>query len=121
MTVLPTAKVEDVVSSNTAYFLVSAVPALSYIYPTSGPSFQQLLFVGDNFDHGSNYRVRCGDQMVTAYFVAGSCDTGNCRVRCTLPGGSVGTVISVELSINGQQVRRAACSCDPYGESLLQL
>ena len=95
--------VDGIKSSNEATFMYTAVASLNYIFPNSGPSFESIVIIGDRLEQGTDYVARFGDQLATAVYQDGSCETGSCRVLTTAPGGSVGTVLSVELALNGQQ------------------
>eukprot|EP01043_Picozoa_sp_COSAG02_P017639 COSAG02_NODE_803_length_17021_cov_18.597270_1_plen_2767_part_10 len=95
--------VDGVKSSNEATFVYTARPSIDYIYPTSGPSFASIVMVGNRLEQGTDYVARFGDMLVPAVYQEGSCEAGSCRVLTTAPGGSVGTVLSVELALNGQQ------------------
>lgn len=95
--------VDGIESSNEATFVYTAVSSIDYIYPSSGPSFASIVMVGNRLEQGTDYVARFGDTLMPALYQEGSCEAGSCRVLTSAPGGSVGTVLSVELALNGQQ------------------
>ena len=116
-----TVVVDGVASSNEATFVYTAVSSIDYIYPSSGPSFASIVIVGNRLEQGTDYVVRFDDILVPALYQEGSCEAGSCRVLTTVPGGSVGTAMSVELALNGQQFSTSGSTftftdvdeCDP--------
>ena len=96
-------QIDGIQSSNSVVFTYSAVPHLSYIWPVSGVSSESVLIVGEGLSHGTDYKVRFGEISVLGSYQENSCEAGNCRVLCVAPGGNAGTVVTVEISLNGQQ------------------
>ena len=96
-------EVDGIRSSNVASFTYTAVPSIDYIYPASGPSYASIVLVGNRLEQGTDYVARFGDILMPARYQDGSCEANSCRVLTEAPGGSVGTVLPVELALNGQQ------------------